>query len=249
MWPNLRAWVRQRRVQRKLGRFLRLATAQGWLSMRLPHPHPLCHGRVVVLAPHVDDEAIGCGGTLRLHRQAGDAVQLIYVLADRQSQALREAEGTQAGKLLGASTTHLRCPRTLDVIVAALAEIFRHTSAPAVTYVPWMLDNHEDHLLIAQALGQLLAMGIDCGQVWCYEVWTPLIPNRIVDITGVLPQKRQLLEQYASQRAQKDIVQMGLGLSHYRGGLLAAKDAVAAEVFLALAPAAYQQALRQLRGP
>jgi len=193
-----------------------------------------------VLAAHVDDEAIGCGGTLLLHRQVNDPVHIVYVLEDPPRRQVREQEGDRIGKRLGATITHLRCSADSDAIVAALRPILLH-ERPDVLYVPWALDNHEGHLVVNYALGQLLQEGVECGELWCYEVWTPLIPNRIVDITDLMDQKQHLLQQYPSQLATNDIVSMGLGLARYRGGFLSRKDAAAAEVFLALSSTEYRQ--------
>lgn len=231
-------WYRHQRLHKKLAHFARYAAASGWTTARVPQPHPLPTGRVVVLAAHVDDEAIGCGGTLFLHRQAQQPIHLIYLLSDPRQQAAREAEGQRAAALLGATLTHVRCPRDLRAVTEALAPILQR-ERPDVIYVPWLLENHEDHLLVHAALGELMQRGLRCRALWCYEVWTPLIPNRIVDITSVLEQKRQLLSIYASQLAQKDLVTMGMGLSHYRGGFLAARASLAAEVFLACSPEEY----------
>ncbi len=247
MMGGLRAWYRHSRVLKKATRFTQFAVAKGLVTARLPHPTPLRHGRVMVLAPHVDDEAIGCGGTLLLHRQAGDPVQVVYVLADDHRQEAREQEGNRVGGILGSAPTHLRCPQQIERVREALKPLMLR-ERPDVTYVPWWLDNHEGHVVVSQAVGQLLEAGIACGELWCYEVWTPLIPNRIVDITSVLDQKTRLLEQYTSQMDKNDIVSMAVGLSRYRGGLLADKGSVAAEVFLALSAAEYQAFHRHVLG-
>ncbi|MFZ2422771.1 MAG: PIG-L family deacetylase, partial [Anaerolineae bacterium] len=44
--------------------------------------------RVLVIAPHPDDEACGCGGALLRHRAAGDAVTIVVVTDGRRSRSL-----------------------------------------------------------------------------------------------------------------------------------------------------------------
>ncbi|MCH2105723.1 MAG: PIG-L family deacetylase, partial [Planctomycetes bacterium] len=41
----------------------------------------LPRGRVLVIAPHADDEVLGCGGTLTRHIERGDEVEVL-VLTD-----------------------------------------------------------------------------------------------------------------------------------------------------------------------
>ena len=56
--------------------------------------------RVVVLAPHMDDEVLGCGGAIALHKRAGAHVTVVFLTDGRQGssslaglmgQALRDA--------------------------------------------------------------------------------------------------------------------------------------------------------------
>ncbi|MCC7171569.1 MAG: PIG-L family deacetylase, partial [Planctomycetes bacterium] len=42
---------------------------------------PPARGRVLVLAPHPDDETIGPGGTVRLHVELGDEVHALFLTA------------------------------------------------------------------------------------------------------------------------------------------------------------------------
>src|SRR5215203_6825970 len=43
--------------------------------------------KVLVLAPHPDDETLGCGGIIPLHLQAGDDVRIAIVTDGRRSHA------------------------------------------------------------------------------------------------------------------------------------------------------------------
>jgi LmbE family N-acetylglucosaminyl deacetylase len=54
------------------------------------------------------------------------------------------------------------------------------------------------------------------GEVWSYEVWSPLWPNVAVDITNVVDTKRKAIELYASQVAGLHYTEGTLGLNRYR---------------------------------
>jgi LmbE family N-acetylglucosaminyl deacetylase len=74
---------------------------------------PPC-GRVLVIAPHPDDETMGLGGTLAIHAAQGDAITAVFVCNGIQGDpdgwfprdrvvAMREAEAREAAKVLGIS--------------------------------------------------------------------------------------------------------------------------------------------------
>ena len=42
------------------------------------------NGRIVVLAPHMDDETLGCGGTIARHVRAGAQVTVIFLTDGRR---------------------------------------------------------------------------------------------------------------------------------------------------------------------
>jgi LmbE family N-acetylglucosaminyl deacetylase len=82
-----------------------------------PPPPPVAvrkppRGPVLVLAPHPDDETMGCGGTLALHARQGDPIHVLFVCSGIQGDpdgyfpreqlpALREAEAREAAADLG----------------------------------------------------------------------------------------------------------------------------------------------------
>src|SRR6266508_1452642 len=65
--------------------------------------------RILVLSPHPDDEAIGCGGTLLRHLKQGDEVQIVFLTSgekgghgrsEAETARLREEEARAAARIL-----------------------------------------------------------------------------------------------------------------------------------------------------
>ena len=63
--------------------------------------------RVLVLAPHPDDEVLGCGGTILLHAAQGDAVHVVIAfdglngLSAEWPRDTRRREAARVSQLLG----------------------------------------------------------------------------------------------------------------------------------------------------
>lgn len=200
---------------------------------------------VLVLAPHPDDEAIGCGGTIVQHVEAGDRVRVAFLTSgelsfkDRpaeQVRALREREAAAAAAVLAIDDyTFLRRPdygleddlagtcHALDALVGDLR--------PERILVPHEQEWHPDHRAALLAMRRVAAEhGLPADALLTYEVWTPLSEFSVVnDITGQIERKLRAIRCYASQLETFDYVQAAAGLSQYRGAL-AARTAYA-EVF------------------
>lgn len=162
-----------------------------------PERHRLCPpgtvralGTVVVLAPHADDESLGCGGLLALLADAGQAAHVVVVTDGSASHpgstlfpparlaVLREAEAADAVAALGhAGRVHslrladgdLPAPgtdafeRAADRLAALAAQIGAETLV-----VPWRRDPHPDH----EATWRLAHARRDPAVRWVeYPVW------------------------------------------------------------------------------
>src|SRR5712691_7376506 len=60
--------------------------------------------RVLVVAPHPDDEVIAIGGNLALHQRAGSAVLTLFVTLDKPAadgSVVRKGEAERVARLLG----------------------------------------------------------------------------------------------------------------------------------------------------
>ena len=186
--------------------------------------------KIIVLSPHMDDEVLGCGGTIARHVAAGSDVSVVFltdgrlggpadadpsnVVTVRKEEARRAAQVLGVNKLtfLDAQDSRLQ----FDTAVAGRLREVLERERPDIVYLPFFLERHPDH---RAANGVLLAatqptkLDFECRG---YEVWTAVLANCLVAIDATLELKRQALSCYPSQLAQMDYLHSGLGLNAWR---------------------------------
>lgn len=211
--------------------------------------------KVLVLAPHMDDEVVGCGGTLAKHTARGASVTVVF-LTDGATDA---SPGEPSAATISATRKQearnalavLRVQRSefLDANDGSLAstpELVQKLRAIITSdrfelvYLPFFLEEHPDHRAASQLFldaTQDLASPIRCLG---YEVWTPLFPNCLVNIDATMPLKRQALEHYRSQLAEVDYAHTQFGLNAYRSAAFLGGTCRYAEAFCALSLGEYR---------
>lgn len=126
--------------------------------------------RVLAVAPHPDDEAIGCAGTLALHQKRGDVVCIAYITDGRSSRALvlgpeqmalrRKREAQTAAMALGVDRVEwFGLPEgdwTEEQLQSGLQALL-HQFSPDLIYAPSRVDFHAEHRRVAHALAAVLA--------------------------------------------------------------------------------------------
>jgi LmbE family N-acetylglucosaminyl deacetylase/glycosyltransferase involved in cell wall biosynthesis len=210
------------------------------------HTSRLTGPRVLVLAPHPDDESLACGGTLALHRRRGEPVKVV-VLSDgahgHQGRARtryaqeREAEARRACETLGVADVEFwrvpdrglgdaagLVPRLVDVLAS-----YR----PDLIYAPSPIEAHPDHRTVAHLVWAAVGQARAAARVAFYELSQPLRVNTLVAIDRVLDQKRRACRAYASQLDVHPYDECALGLNRYRA-LTVSRECRHAEGFLVL---------------
>lgn len=185
---------------------------------------------LLVFAPHPDDEVLGCGGTIRKHVLSGDRVTVVYMTDGRHGRKIKDdpmktAERRMKESLEACSalevhnSIHLNLPdselvsdkTTVETVKKILAEI-----QPQIVYLPNPQDWHPDHRMtfyIVQKAVEELAMQLS-GYV--YEIWNPVSPDCLINVTDVMQDKIAALHCYQSQMEMHDYVQMIKVLNSYR---------------------------------
>lgn len=225
------------RTRRHLGKMRDFGAVAAGIVQGLPERAE----RVLVLAPHPDDESIGCGGTLKQLAKRGAVIDVVFMTdgaapGDRAVAAQRQAEARAAARVLGLHDMHFLGGqdgglRGQPELCAPLERsIERHDYQ--VLFCPWPHDAHADHqatfALLRDAMGgsRHAAMAI-----WLYEVWSPLPANRLVDIASSTPAKMQAIGCHKSQMAQKDYVKLARGMARKRARSSGAPRTPYAEAF------------------
>jgi N-acetylglucosamine malate deacetylase 1 len=182
---------------------------------------------VLVVAPHPDDEVLGCGGSILIHRAAGRRVGVVFLTSGELGSAeqapdrlaeIRKAEARRATAALGVDASQLTFlrlgdgrlnPYDLDQVTTVVGVVRR--LRPRLMYLPHASDGSFDHraafelcwrALGLAASGSLPVLG---GPFWVpvvlgYEVWAPIgEPGYAEDITGVLERKLAAVGCYSSQ--------------------------------------------------
>ena len=180
--------------------------------------------RVLVIAPHPDDEVIALGGTLALHRSLGSDTTTVYVTMDEPSpsgRTVRKSEAATAGSFLGYDCRFLDYPdgwvSRHEVAVSRDLEAVIRTIRPDLVYCPFPGDHHRDHQAVAASAAIALGRAGSDAQVWCYEVWSNLWPNAGIDVSSVIDAKRTAIESYKSQTDTMPYADTALALNRFRG--------------------------------
>jgi LmbE family N-acetylglucosaminyl deacetylase len=191
--------------------------------------------KVLVLAPHPDDESIGCGGAACLHSQAGDSVVAVYLTSGEtglkhfsrdEAWRIRESEARQAAEILGIKELHFLHGTDWSVAqeVSKLAAALRPLLAaerPEVVYLPHVREWHPDHKAATPILEEALAdSGVKRVRLRAYEIWTPLSEfQHLENIDSVMARKILAIRAHRSQLDQLSYADAIQGLNRYRGAL------------------------------
>jgi len=201
--------------------------------------------RVLVLAPHSDDETIGCGGTLAIHASAGDPVKVVFLtngaagdsfreISKDQYVQIRQREAKAACACLG--VTDLEFWPYEDRSLAGAKGALRRLSdllesfRPDIVYAPSPLEFHPDHRAACVLLCDALQSYLPDLDVAFYEIGQPIRINALVDVTPVASQKGRAMDAYESQLKERPYKDIALALDRYRS-LTLGRDVLYAEGF------------------
>lgn len=180
--------------------------------------------KVLIIAPHPDDEVLGCGGVMARHSAEGDEVFVVVITRGvPELFPVEVIEGTRqelksAHDLLGVKKTFFldfpapKLDSTPGHLVAdGISKVIRRLE-PEIVYLPHRGDIHTDHRAVYYAT--LVACrpihNRSVKKMLCYETiseteWSPpfgedaFVPTVFVNISDYLKDKLEAMACYESQ--------------------------------------------------
>ena len=202
--------------------------------------------RLLVLAPHPDDESIGCGGTLAKWRDAGRSAKVVFLTDGRQgSRALRQLPEGDPGRVEAEKALIVTRQQEARLALQALGidafafgdipdgELGSHVGPgakiigaaiddyrPDLIMLPFLTDRHPDHvaagICLVAALKRLGSQRLEQLSCAGYEVWSPIQANTIIDISAWVDRKKSAIGVYQSQLRDTNYLDGALSLNRYR---------------------------------
>ena len=195
--------------------------------------------KILIVAPHPDDETLGCGGLMVKYKKQCDVLLLTdgrkgkseqrKNISDEEIIALRQQELKNALKI--AEVENLICLNIPDSTLNRNRQSVMQFDASKYKYifVPNSKEGHPDHKAANKFFKAMRFWGKTKARIYEYEVWTPLrVIDVLIDISEQESEKEQMIKQFVSQLECKNYLNAGMGLSHYRG---IGCDSSAAEAF------------------
>lgn len=171
--------------------------------------------RVLVIAAHADDEAMGCAGTIIRHRQAGDLVRVAILTDGARSRAhgldaasmrrVRQSEAKRAAAEMGVGCDWVGLQEgewSDGEGEAALRRVLADV-APTIIYAPSNVDYQPEHRRVAQLVASLVGQLPLAPEMRIYAVQVPLTPllaNLVHDVSDLEAPIGTALRCYASQQ-------------------------------------------------
>ena len=184
--------------------------------------------KILVVAAHPDDEALGCGGTIARHAKADDEISLLF-LADGVSarghnpdaREARQKAALMATGLLGVRHVGFE-PLSMQVRdnrldMFALHDLVMEVEAKLQKWRPRIIYTHHggdlniDHRITHQAVmtacrpmpgssvKAIYAFEVPSSTEWASESEQAFRPNHFVDISSTLDKKLEALKAYEEE--------------------------------------------------
>jgi|SaaInl8_200m_RNA_FD_contig_91_134993_length_5554_multi_5_in_0_out_0_3 LmbE family N-acetylglucosaminyl deacetylase len=209
------------------------------------YPEPLDikeSDKILILAPHADDESIGCGGLLLKYASQCDVIFLtdgrhgdIDIEPSKMIEIRKKEFESVMNKL---EVNHFSLLGVEDTKLGSNYNTFKEILFNEYNYIciPNNLDQHPDHKAVTKHMKKAFKENKINNKIkiLMYEVWGTLpLPNFYTDISDSIENKKEIINMYHSQIKHIDYAGKITALNEYRG-MIASKKSVEAYFILSV---------------
>lgn len=181
--------------------------------------------KILVIAPHPDDEVLGCGGTISKYAEGGNEVYLCIVTRayppDWSEEFIknRSKEIEKANRILGIKKTYFLDYQTLKLdmvpqkdLSEKILKVIEETN-PDFIFVPHRGDIRKDHQSVFDAsLVAARPIGVKIKEILSYETLSesewgnpaePFVPNFYIDVSKTFGKKTEAMKAYSESELKE----------------------------------------------
>ncbi|HEY3419111.1 MAG TPA: PIG-L deacetylase family protein [Methanomassiliicoccales archaeon] len=169
----------------------------------IEEPEVNSNSRILVLAPHLEDPIIGCGGTMCKLGKRGAHVKVLYMTdpsygnGDGPSsgpgpmEKKKDAADSLAllrcyeSECLGFPGLEISCGIQIKRLLLQVIECY----SPDIAFIPSVHDLHPDNMMTGLLAASALMEYDRRLTLYSYDVWGGLFPNNLIDISDVMEDK------------------------------------------------------------
>ncbi len=181
--------------------------------------------KVLIIAPHMDDEVLGCGGIICKHKAQKDTVDVVFIahriydhVFQKDKSDLEQSHALEAKKILGSDSAAFldladeQLDASVQNIIVALEKVVASKQADIV-YLPFRGDNHQDHRAVFDACRVVFRPSATASLKTLYMYETPssteqsppmlenaFLPNHFADISEHCEKKIAALRSYETEQ-------------------------------------------------
>jgi len=174
---------------------------------------------ILVIAPHADDEVLGCGGTISRYAAEGHKIDLCITSKPHTPNWSEEYIRNREEEIKNVcKTLNINKVTVLDYKAALLGDVNHidlndkirkvvEESNPDEIFIPFYGDLHKDHRVVAEScLVVLRPIEHKIRRILMYEIlsetewgYTPFKPNIYIDITNYINNKIEAMKHYKKE--------------------------------------------------
>lgn len=163
--------------------------------------------KIIVIAPHPDDEIFGLGGTLIKLKRNFNEIYIIYLTSKNKDKFKEKKIKNEIKKINNALKINYleleNYPGKINLKDVEIIDLLKKFQ-PDIIFCTYLLDDHVDHRSANYffiRFNKFLKKNIT---IYLYQIYSNIIPNYSIDITDVFKIKKKLIKIYKNVPGNKN---------------------------------------------